>query len=70
MNNDSYEQHVIESFKVICLCKSVKKGSILKAIKEGCTNLSDINRKLGTGSGDCHGERCQDKIRQILNEVT
>ena len=70
MNDDNYKRHVIEGFKVICLCKSIKKSSILKAIKDGCVTVDAINKKLGSKSGDCKGERCQHKIKQILSELT
>ncbi len=70
MDDENHKRHVIEGFKVICLCRSVKKNSILKAIKEGCVTVDAINKKLRTGSGDCQGERCQHKIKQIVNELT
>ena len=59
---------IIDNLKVICLCKSIKKGTILKTIKNGASTLQQINSKLGSGSGDCKGERCQGKIQQIIDE--
>lgn len=70
MDKESYERHIIESFKVICLCKSIKKGTIMKAVREGCTTVEDVNRKLNSGSGDCGGERCQEKIKILVEELT
>lgn len=65
MDNNAQNQ-LIENYKVICLCRSIKKGTILKAIKDGCKSVEDINRKLGAGGGDCNGERCQEKIGEIV----
>jgi bacterioferritin-associated ferredoxin len=62
------ESQVIENLKVICLCKSIKKGSIIKAVKNGASTLKEVNRMLGSGSGDCKGERCQAKINAIVKE--
>lgn len=60
------EEQIIENFKVICLCKSIKKGRIIKAVQDGCDTVEEVNRQLGSGSGDCKGERCQEKIAEIV----
>ena len=66
-NMDENNQ-VIENLKVICLCRNIKRGTILKAIKNGASTLKEVNRALGSGSGDCKGERCQAKINGIVKE--
>lgn len=60
------EDPVIENLKTICLCKNIKKGTILKAIHGRCYTVDAVNRKLGTGSGDCKGERCGPKIKEMI----
>ncbi|MDT8318537.1 MAG: (2Fe-2S)-binding protein [bacterium] len=64
--DDDYQ--IIENLKVICLCKNIKKGAIIKAIKNGASTVKEVNRTLGSGSGDCKGERCQAKINEIVKE--
>ena len=59
---------IIENLKKICLCKSITKGTILKTIKNGASTLKEVNKALGSGSGDCKGERCQAKINEIVKE--
>ncbi len=59
---------IIENLKKICLCKSISKGTILKAIRDGASTLKLVNSQLGSGSGDCKGERCQAKINEIVKE--
>ena len=39
-----------------------------KAIHRRCHTVEAINRKLGTGSGDCNGERCHPKIKAMIEE--
>ncbi len=66
--NDSENNQIIENLKTICLCKNVKRGSIFKAVKDGCDSLKKVNKKLGTGSGNCKGERCQGKIADLIKD--
>ncbi len=60
------EDPTIENLKTICLCKNIKKGTILKAVYGGCHTVYAVNRKTGTGSGDCKGERCGPKIKEMI----
>jgi len=60
------EDPLIESLKTICLCKNIKKGTILKAIQGGCHTVDSVNRKTGAGSGDCKGERCGPRIKEMI----
>lgn len=59
---------IIENLKTVCLCKSIKKGTLLRAIHGGCRTVEEVNRKTGTGSGDCKGVRCGPKIREMIGE--
>ncbi|MDO8445904.1 MAG: (2Fe-2S)-binding protein [Deltaproteobacteria bacterium] len=63
------EDPVIENLKTICLCKNIKKGTILNAIHGGYHTVEAVNRKLGTGSGDCKGERCGPKIKEMIESL-
>jgi len=67
MNDDKNSQSIIDGFKVICICRSIRKRTILKAIKKGCKTAGEINEKTGSGKGDCQGSRCQDKVRGLLD---
>jgi NAD(P)H-nitrite reductase large subunit len=50
----------------ICICKGIPRKRFLAAIKKGAVSLQDINRTVGSGSGDCRGERCGPKIESLL----
>ena len=62
------EAPIIENLKTVCICRNIKKGTILKAIKEGSLSVEAVNRKTGVGRGDCKGERCGPKIREMIEE--
>lgn len=51
--------------KVVCICKGINLGRVLKGM-EGCETVQDVNRKVGTGSGGCAGERCGPRIKLLL----
>ena len=43
--------------KILCACKKVTKGDILKAMEQGASTYKDVKRMTGAGSrcGDCKG---------------
>ncbi len=63
------EQEIKDRYVKVCICKSISKGTIKNAIKEGATTLSEIKRKTRAGSGSCRGSRCQDKILALIEEA-
>ena len=50
----------------ICICKRIPRKRFVEAIKAGALSLKELNRALGSGSGDCKGERCGPIIKKIL----
>jgi len=50
----------------ICICKGIPRKRVMEAIKKGAASLQEINRIVGSGSGDCKGERCGPKIERLL----
>jgi len=53
--------------ETICICKGISRKRFIEAIKKGATSLQEINRLLGSGSGDCKGERCGPRIERLLD---
>ena len=53
--------------KVVCICKGIPLGRVLKGL-EGSESVQDVNRKVGTGSGGCQGERCGPRIKMLLKK--
>ncbi len=54
--------------KVVCICKGINLGQVLRGI-DGCETVEDVNRKVGTGSGGCRGERCGPRIKLLLKKL-
>lgn len=53
--------------RVVCICKGIPLGKVLEALP-GCETVQDVNRKAGTGSGGCRGERCGPRIKMLLKK--
>ncbi len=71
---DALRAKVLDSFKVVCICNKIKKGTILKAIAGGAKNLGDVKRATRAGTGACGTQRggvtrCTAAIREMLEEA-
>lgn len=53
--------------QVVCICKGINLGRVLKAL-DGSETVADVNRKAGTGTGGCAGERCGPRIKILLRK--
>lgn len=65
--NKEDEERIKQLARVVCICKGINLGRVLKGM-EGCETVADVNRKVGTGSGGCSGERCGPRIRMLLRK--
>jgi hypothetical protein len=61
------ETLIKELQQVICICKGIKLGAVLRGLKDSET-VEDVNNKTGTGQGGCFGERCSPKIEILLKK--
>lgn len=61
----SEEEKIKMLARVVCICKGINLGRVLKGI-DGCETVADVHRKVGSGSGGCRGERCSPRIRVLL----
>ena len=50
----------------VCICKGIPRKRFLEAIKNGASSLQEVNRIVGSGSGECKGERCSAEIERLL----
>ena len=60
------DEEIRARFRVVCICKGIKGGSISDAIAKGATTVQDVNRATGSGSGDCGATRCRPVIEAML----
>ncbi|MEK9627799.1 MAG: (2Fe-2S)-binding protein [Nitrospinota bacterium] len=62
------KKHLIDNFKKVCLCRSIKAGTIMAAIQEGCLTFEALRRKIGVGTGNCKAKRCRAKIEERIKD--
>ena len=51
---------------VICICKNITEETIVAAIKNGATSLSEVKEATGATAGGCRGGRCSNKIAALI----
>ena len=62
------EERIRQMAKVVCICKGINLGRVLAGI-EGCSTVQEVNRKVGTGTGGCQGQRCGPRIKALLDKL-
>ena len=60
---------VLESMKVVCICKGIRKSVFWKVLDKGACTKEEVNRLTGSGSGGCQGRRCGPRIIDMLRDV-
>lgn len=65
--NAKNEERIRMLAKVVCICKGINLGRVLKAL-DGADTVAEVNRRAGTGSGGCQGERCGPRIKVLLKK--
>jgi NAD(P)H-nitrite reductase large subunit len=73
-DDDALREKVLDSFKVVCICNKIKKGTIEKAIARGARSLGDIKRATRAGTGPCGAKRggvtrCTPVVREMLERA-
>lgn len=53
--------------QLVCICKGVNLGTILKVLPE-CETVEDVNRLAQVGDGGCNATRCGPKIKALLKK--
>ena len=59
------EDEAMNNEKIICPCKKVTKGQILKAMKAGATGYKEVSKVTGAGS-KCG--KCEDEVRKFIKK--
>ena len=62
------EKKLINSFKKICICRSIKGGTILKAMEDGALSFEALRRTIRVGTGNCKAKRCRENIERMVSE--
>lgn len=61
------EKKIRQLARVVCICKGIPLKKVLPALADSET-VQDVNRKAGTGSGGCQGQRCGPRIQILLKK--
>ncbi len=54
----------------VCLCEDVTVDELRSAIRIGVTDIEEIKRYTGIGTGPCQGKQCLHTFRILLAEET
>ncbi len=65
---ETKKQLLIDSFKKVCICRSIKAGTIMTAIQEGSLTFEALRKKIGVGTGNCKAKRCRSKIEDRIKD--
>ncbi len=73
-DEDALRARILDSYKVVCICNKIKKGTIEKAIAAGARTIADIKRATRAGTGPCGTERggvtrCAPVLREMLDKA-
>ena len=66
MDPDELKRQWLRQNEIICICRGIPRKRFIEAIRNGARSLAAINREVGSGSGDCKGERCGPRIAELL----
>ena len=62
------EKKIINNFKKVCICRSIKGGTIFKAMEGGALSFEALRRKIRVGTGNCKAKRCRVNIETMICE--
>jgi len=55
--------------KIVCICEDVTYEDIVKAIREGYTDIESLKRHLKIGMGPCQGRICLPIVVRIMAKM-
>jgi len=64
--DENMNSELLDKLTKVCLCKSISRAAIKKAIAGGADDVEKVKKATGAGSGSCSGRRCTPKIRDLL----
>lgn len=57
---------ILDKITKVCICKAIPRATIKRAIREGADTLKKVQEATGAGSGPCGGNRCSERIVELL----
>ena len=68
MNRDDIKKNWLWQNEKVCICQGIPRKRFIEAIRSGARSLEEVNRRVGSGIGECKGDRCGPKIEGLLKE--
>ncbi|MBC8286083.1 MAG: (2Fe-2S)-binding protein [Nitrospinae bacterium] len=62
------KKQFLDNLKKVCLCRSIKAGTITSAIQGGLLTFEALRRAIGVGTGNCKAKRCRPKIEERIKD--
>jgi len=69
MDAEELKRQWLQQNETICICKGIPRKRFVEVIAKGAKTVQEINRLVGSGSGDCCAERCGPRIEGLLAEL-
>lgn len=66
--NSNVNQDIMDKLTKVCVCSSISRATIKKAIQNGAHTLEEVQRATSAGSRGCNGKKCNEKIQNLINE--
>lgn len=66
--DNNLNEAILDKLTKTCTCKSITRAKIKEAIKNGASNLEEVQKATGAGSGACKGSNCSPRINKLLNQ--
>jgi len=66
-SEDIKKQWLLQN-EMICICKAIPRKRFMEVLKSGVSSVQEVNRLIGSGRGDCRGERCAIRIEALIAE--
>lgn len=54
--------------RFVCMCEDVTIDELRTAIRRGFTDIEEVKRITGIGTGPCQGKQCLHIFRKLLSE--
>lgn len=54
----------------VCLCEDVTLHELREVIRSGYTDIEEIKRITGIGTGPCQGKQCLHLLRKVMSQET
>ena len=68
MDSENIKKQWLLQNEIICICKAIPRKRFMEVIKSGVFSVQEVNRLVGSGKGECRGERCAQRIEALITE--